>query len=154
MKADDPAGTNGTATMSAANMMKIGLGLVLVVILAFVWLRWGPDSWEVQITGTTGDGRDVQYRIETVYTGTADTLIFKNKDAGFAPPYFKFDSADLQSVASRVTRECPQEPITVNGYGLRIPFLDMFPNAVSIDAPERCLKAPSDQGEGEVTGTG
>jgi len=154
MKVDDPARTNGNASVSRMTKMKIALGLILVVILAFVWVRWGPDSWEVQITGTTGDGRDVQYRIETVYAGTADTLIFKNKDAGFAPPYFKFDSADLQSVASRVTRECPQEPVIVNGYGLRIPFLDMFPNAVSIEAPERCKKAPSDQGEGEVTGTG
>ncbi|TCP43056.1 DUF1523 family protein [Rhodovulum marinum] len=140
--------------MTSKTKIKIGLGLVLVVALGLVWVRWGPDSWEVQITGTTGDGRDVQYRIETVYAGTSDTLIFKNRDAGLMPPYFKFDSADLQSVASRVTRECPQEPVIVNGYGLRIPFLDMFPNATSIEAPERCRRAPSDQGEGEVSGTG
>ncbi|MEX5727019.1 hypothetical protein Ga0609869_000372 [Rhodovulum iodosum] len=139
--------------MTRANKWKVGLGLVVVVVLAGVWVRWGPDSWEVQITGTTGDGRDVQYRIETVYAGTSDTLIFKNMDAGFVPPYFKFDSADLQSVASRVTRECPEVAVTVNGYGLRIPFLSMFPNATSIDAPERCRRAPSDQGEGEVTGS-
>ncbi|WP_299442153.1 DUF1523 family protein [uncultured Rhodospira sp.] len=140
--------------MSFMKKLKIGLAVVLVVALAFVWVRWGPKSWEVQITGTTGDGREVQYRIETVYAGTSDTLIFKNVDAGFLPPYFKFDSADLQSVANRVTRECPQEPVVVNGYGLRIPFLSMFPNAVSIEAPERCKKAPSDQGDGEGSETG
>ncbi|MBK1725129.1 DUF1523 family protein [Thiocystis violacea] len=122
----------------------IGFAVVLVIAIVLLWLRWGPDSWEVQITGVTGDGRDVQYRIEAVYAGTTETLIFRNEDAGFMPPYFKFDSADLQSVASRITRECPEVPVTVNGYSLRIPLLDMFPNATSIDAPERCVEAPSD----------
>lgn len=125
---------------------KVIAGIVIVAVLVFglVYLRWGPRTWEVQITGVTGDGRDVQYRIETVHAGTADTLIFKNADAGFAPPYLKFDSARLQAIASRVTRECPREPVTVTGYGLRIPWLSMFPNAVAIDAPERCLHAPSE----------
>jgi hypothetical protein len=98
----------------------------------------GTDHWR------DGDGRDVQYRIETVYSDTADTLIFRNEDAGFLPPYFKFDSADLQSVASRITRECPEVAVTVHGYSLRIPWLDMFPNATSIDAPQHCIDAPSD----------
>lgn len=118
-----------------------------VILLAFLWLRWGPDSWEVQITGVTGDGRDVQYRIETVYADTSKTLVFVNKDAGFLPPYFKFDSADLQAHASRISRNCPRIPVTVNGYGMRIQFLDMFPNATSIDPPESCSVAPGKEGE-------
>ncbi|KXX66428.1 DUF1523 family protein [Marichromatium gracile] len=126
------------------NKLKIGGAVVLAIVVFLLWLRWGPDSWEVQITGVTGDGRDVQYRIETVYADSAETLIFRNEDAGFTPPYFKFDSADLQSVASRITRECPEVPVTVHGYSLRIPWLDMFPNATSIDAPQRCIEAPSD----------
>ncbi|WPL16130.1 hypothetical protein Thiowin_01077 [Thiorhodovibrio winogradskyi] len=129
--------------MTMKRKLGIGAATVAALILCFLWLRWGPSSWEVQITGVTGDGREVQYRIETVKAGTSDTLIFKNADAGFAPPYFKFNSASLQSIASRVTRECPREAVTVNGYGFRIPWLDMFPNAVSIDAPERCRKAPT-----------
>ena len=131
-------------SMSMKKRITIGAAVVAVLVLGFVWLRWGPNSWNVQITGVTGDGRGVQYRIETVHSGTTDTLIFRNEDAGFAPPYFKFDSARLQSIASRITRECPAESVTVNGYGWRIPVLDMFPNAVSIDAPERCRAAPSD----------
>ena len=138
--------------MTLKRKFSIGAATVAVLILGFLWLRWGPDSWQVQVTGVTGDGRDVQYRIETVEAGTADTLIFKNADAGFAPPYLKFDSARLQSIASRVTRECPQEEVTMHGYGFRIPWLNMFPNAVSIDAPERCRKAPSDGG-GTVAST-
>ncbi|GAB0149749.1 MULTISPECIES: DUF1523 family protein [Marichromatium] len=133
------------------NKLKIGGAVVLAIVVFLLWLRWGPDSWEVQITGVTGDGRDVQYRIETVYADSAETLIFRNEDAGFTPPYFKFDSADLQSVASRITRECPEVPVTVHGYSLRISWLDMFPNATSIDAPQRCIEAPSDPSE--VTGS-
>ncbi len=124
----------------------ISLAVVLAIVIAVLWLFWGPDSWNVQITGVTGDGRNVQYRIETVHTNTTDTLIFRNEDAGFTPPYFKFASADLQALASRITQGCPQEPVTVHGYGLRISFLDMFPNATSIDAPQHCLDAPSNAG--------
>ncbi|MCG5515359.1 MULTISPECIES: DUF1523 family protein [unclassified Ectothiorhodospira] len=117
--------------------------IIAIAIVSFTWFRWGPDSWEVQITGITGDGKDVQYRIETVYAGTSETLIFRNEDAGLLPPYFKFDSADLQSIARRVKETCPEEPVVVNGYGWRIAFLSMFPNATSIDAPERCIQAVS-----------
>lgn len=126
------------------NKFAIGVVAVTAIAAILVWMRWGPDSWKVQITGVTGDGRDVQYRIETVHAGTTDTLIFRNVDAGILPPYFKFDSADVQSIASRITRDCPQEPVTVNGYGWRIPWLDMFPNVTSIDAPKRCIDAPTD----------
>jgi hypothetical protein len=77
-------------------------GVVLAIAIGVLWLFWGADSWDVQISGVTGDGRNIQYRIETVYTDTADTLIFRNEDAGFIPPYFKFNSADLQAIASRI----------------------------------------------------
>jgi hypothetical protein len=120
--------------------------------LAFIWLRWGPSSWDVQITGTTGDGREVQYRIATVHAGTTNTLIFRNEDAGFMPPYFKFNSADIQSVANRITRECPQTEVTIHGYGWRIPLFNMFPNVTSIDAPNHCIRAPRKNETSAVTG--
>jgi hypothetical protein len=126
--------------------LTIGLAVVLVITVAVLWLFWGADSWDVQISGVTGDGRNIQYRVETVHTDTADTLIFRNEDAGFMPPYFKFNSADLQALASRITQECPQESVTVHGYGMRIGFLDMFPNVISIDAPAYCIDAPSKEG--------
>ncbi len=128
------------------NKFAISLAVALVIVLSVLWLLWGPDSWDVQITGVTGDGRNVQYRIETVYANTADTLIFRNEDAGFMPPYFKFAAADLQALANRITQGCPREPVTMHGYGMRIAFLDTFPNATSIDAPQRCLDAPAKAG--------
>ncbi|AGA90512.1 Protein of unknown function (DUF1523) [Thioflavicoccus mobilis 8321] len=121
------------------------LAVIAVIALAILWLRFGPDSWEVQVTGVTGDGQRIQYRIETVHAGSSKPLIFRNEDAGFLPPYFKFDSADLQSNASRISRNCPDVPVKVHGYSLRIPWLSMFPNATSIDAPQRCLVAPSSE---------
>ena len=58
--------------------------------------------------------------------------------------YGQVQAPILMNILDVRTRECPQEPVTVNGYGFRIPWLDMFPNAVSIDAPARCREAPSD----------
>lgn len=84
--------------------LSLALAAILAIVLLFVYFRIGPRSWDVQVTGVTGDGRHVQYRIETLREGTTDPLIFRNEDAGFLPPYFKFDSADLQSTASRVAR--------------------------------------------------
>ncbi len=128
--------------------LTIALVAVLVVLLTFVYFRIGPRSWDVQVTGVTGDGREVQYRIETLHTGTTKTLIFRNEDASFWPPYFKFDSADLQSMASRISRNCPETTVKVRGYSMRIPWLDMFPNATSIKAPDRCFAAPGSNQNG------
>lgn len=125
--------------------------MIVAVFLVFVYFRIGPRSWDVQVTGVTGDGRHVQYRIETLRAGTTDPLIFRNEDAGFMPPYLKFDSADLQSTASRVARNCPETTVKMNGYSMRIPWLDMFPNATSIQAPEECLKSPTSQTGGAST---
>jgi hypothetical protein len=130
-------------TLTTKRTINVIAAVVVAAVVIFLWLRWGPDSWDVQISGVTGDGRNVQYRIETVRSGTADTLIFRNEDAGFFPPYFKFDSATLQARAGRISRECPDVPVTMNGYSFRLPWLDMFPNATSVDAPERCLTAVS-----------
>lgn len=120
--------------------LMVAIGLVLVV--GYGWLRLGPDSWEVQITGVTGDGNNVQYRIETVYAGTSDTLIFRNEDARFWPPYLKPDSADVQSDASRISRNCPEVPVVIHGYDVRFSWFSMFPNVTRIEAPDRCLRAP------------
>lgn len=122
----------------------IALAGIALVVLFLVWFRLGPDSWEVQLTGVTGDGNNVQYRIESVYAGSSDELVFRNDDAGLFPPYFKFDSADLQARANRIIRNCPDTIVTVHGYSARITWLSWFPNATSIDAPEECLRAPQD----------
>ena len=62
-------------------------------------------------------------------------LVFRNEDTAFGfPPYFKFDSANLQAEAQDAvsTRDTPRWVI-MRYYGWRVPFLSMFPNAVSME---------------------
>lgn len=59
---------------------------------------------------------------------------FRNEDTGFGFPwYFKFDSATLHNQAQEAVSnsETPRWMI-VRYYGWRLPFVSMFPNAVSM----------------------
>lgn len=58
---------------------------------------------------------------------------FRNEDASFFPPYFKWDTARLDNLA-RESVSTPQDPqwMIIRYYGWRIPFFSMFPNAVSM----------------------
>jgi len=59
--------------------------------------------------------------------------VYRNEDAGFYPPYFKFDSQDLQTEADDLVSSA-EEPqwVVVRHYGWRSRFLTIFPNAVSL----------------------
>ena len=76
--------------------------------------------------------RDVPF-IETIdEDGSAS--VYRNEDTGWGwPPYFKFDSANLQADAADLvsTREAPQW-VAVRRYGWRVPMLSAFPNALSL----------------------
>jgi len=77
-------------------------------------------------------GADVFFINTTKRSG--GVLVFRNEDTGFGfPPYFKFDSANLQAEAQDAvsTRDAPRW-MAVRYYGWRIPFLSMFPNATSM----------------------
>jgi hypothetical protein len=60
------------------------------------------------------------------------TRVFRNEDTGFWPPYFKFDSADLQTLAQDFvsTAENPRWAV-VRYYGWRNRLFTIYPNAVS-----------------------
>lgn len=67
-----------------------------------------------------------------------DLLEFRNEDTGFGfPPYFKFDSATLHNQAQEAvsTAETPKWMV-IRYYGWRLPFVSMFPNAVSMRPAE------------------
>ncbi len=64
-------------------------------------------------------------------------MVYRNEDTGWIwPPYFKFDSSNLQAeAASLARREETSEGgnwSVVTNYGWRIPFLSIFPNAVDV----------------------
>ena len=76
--------------------------------------------------------RDVQF-IQTVLAN-GDPMVYRNEDTGWSwPPYFKFDTANLQTEAEdlKSTAANPQW-VAVTRYGWRIVYLSTFPNAVGI----------------------
>jgi hypothetical protein len=67
--------------------------------------------------------------------------VYRNEDTGWIwPPYFKFDSSNLQAEAASQSRRTEASEggnwAIVTHYGWRIPFLSIFPNAVAIEPAE------------------
>ncbi|MEM9735214.1 MAG: DUF1523 family protein [Pseudomonadota bacterium] len=114
-----------------------------------------PDREIVKIVGTE------VVRIETELSdGTLGTIdqqrintrrqdgslsVFRNNDTDWGwPPYFKFDTADLQASAQVYGNESEADKVyvVVQHYGWRLPWFSMFPNAISIreaDGPDETL---------------
>ena len=76
--------------------------------------------------------RDVLF-IQSV-KADGSTMVYRNEDTGWGwPPYFKFDTADLQTEAADAisTREDPRW-YAVRSYGWRSNLFSIFPNALSM----------------------
>lgn len=89
-----------------------------------------PDVGSDATSGTVS--RDVLFIEGTRANGRPS--VYRNEDTGWIwPPYFKFDSSNLQAEASNLTSTstAPQW-VAVRHYGWRIPWLSAFPNAVSV----------------------
>lgn len=77
-----------------------------------------------------GQVRDV-YFIFTEEPETKKVMVYRNEDTGWGiPPYFKFDSADIQARAQAYANE--QKRVQIKYYGWRIKWLNEFRNIVSI----------------------
>lgn len=87
--------------------------------------------------------RDVQF-IQTVKKKTflfgfirrdaEEVMVYRNEDTGWNwPPYFKFDTASLQTEADDL-RSTPENPkwAVITHYGWRLEMLSAFPNAMAI----------------------
>ena len=99
---------------------------------------FGENSifWATADVGNDGTvaNRDVFF-IQTVLA-SGGVMIYRNEDTGWGwPPYFKFDTSNLQAEASdfKSTAETPKW-IAVRHYGWRNEFFSIFPNAVSVKA--------------------
>ncbi len=76
--------------------------------------------------------RDVQF-ISTI-TAKGKPMVYRNEDTGWGwPPYFKFDTASLQTEADDL-KSSPEAPkwAVMTHYGWRSELLSIFPNAVGI----------------------
>ena len=76
--------------------------------------------------------RDVLF-IETVQPN-GKVIVYRNEDTGWGwPPYFKFDTADLQAEAGNLVSS-EEEPkwVALRHYGWRNTWMSIFPNALSL----------------------
>ncbi len=138
--------------------VKIGLKVLLAVVV-FLFLDYAlPSKNTVRITNTynrlttitpsnaifyasedTGTvqnaagQRDVRF-IETVRPN-GEVYVYRNEDTGWLwPPYFKYDSANLHAEATNLKSD-KNDPtwVSITSYGWRLPWLSIYPNAISID---------------------
>ena len=131
---------------------------VILLMLAFGFLHYTlPQHDIVRVTNTyekridfgssgffwasgkhNADGtllnRDVFF-IETFKTNETP-MIFRNEDTGWGwPPYFKFDTSNLQAEASDMIGKTALDDtkwIIMRHYGWRNEFFSIYPNAVSL----------------------
>ncbi|MFP4127079.1 MAG: DUF1523 family protein [Alphaproteobacteria bacterium] len=120
------------------------IGLVLLAVAGF--LHWSlPSRDVVRILGTEvqrrtdGTGAEEQLRVRDVryikaVTPDGDPRVYRNEDTDWGwPPYFKFNSANLGTMADDATSsEADPRWMVVRHYGWRIPMLSAFPNALSL----------------------
>ena len=61
-------------------------------------------------------------------------MVYRNEDSGWIwPPYFKFDSSDLQATAaSQVSTAQEPQWVVITHYGWRNRFFSIYPNAIGI----------------------
>ena len=92
------------------------------------WAYSVPDVGTAESTTT----RDIRF-IDAAYPD-GGVMVYRNEDTGWIwPPYFKYDSSNLQAEASSLksSAETPKW-VVVTHYGWRIAFLSIYPNAVSV----------------------
>lgn len=147
-----PAGSRGRRNM------KWGIrALVALIVAAFLHYTL-PQHDIVRITGTDNRLTTVGWENSIFYaspdTGTAESatnryvrliyaafpngkvMVYRNEDTGWVwPPYFKYDSSNLQAEASNLESKAePYQWVSVTHYGWRAAWLSIYPNAVKIRA--------------------
>ena len=99
-------------------------------------IDFGENSifWAAPDVGNdpTAANRDVFF-IQAVRTN-GRVMVYRNEDTGWGwPPYFKFDTANLQAEAAdlKSTAEAPKW-VAIKHYGWRNEFMSIYPNAVEV----------------------
>lgn len=92
------------------------------------WAYAAPDAGTTNAAGA----RDILF-LEAVYANDK-VMVYRNEDTGWIwPPYFKYDSSNLQAKASdlKSTKAAPVW-VSITHYGWRLPILSIYPNAVGV----------------------
>ena len=88
--------------------------------------------WDKADAGTNSNStRDVRFISATFPNG--NTRVYRNEDTGWSfPPYFKFDSGDLNAAAQSLSKQDGPQWVAVRHYGWRVKLFSIFPNATSM----------------------
>jgi hypothetical protein len=96
-----------------------------------------------------GDSEAINRDLRLINTTQANgrVMVYRNEDTGWGwPPYFKFDSSNLQAEASEFSSTRDQQLwVAVRHYGWRNPFLSIYPNAIAfrvVDGPNASVGLP------------
>ena len=94
------------------------------------WFWASPDAG----ADATTVNRDVRF-LETFYEN-GSPMVFRNEDTSWGwPPYFKFDSANLQAEArDLVSTQAAPQWVEIRHYGWRNEWFSIFPNAIAVKA--------------------
>ncbi|OSP56184.1 DUF1523 family protein [Pseudoruegeria sp. SK021] len=93
-------------------------------------LFWGGS----EPADATTNNRDVKF-ISAIREG-GGTIVYRNEDTGWGwPPYYKFNSADIQARAADLvsTSQAPQW-VLIKHYGWRNQLFSIYPNVLSLKA--------------------
>jgi hypothetical protein len=94
-----------------------------------------PDTRDLRLINTQ---KQNTYILGFIQRDTSRVMVYRNEDTGWIwPPYFKFNSADLQAEAANLTRG--DAWVVVTHYGWRNRWLSIYPNAVGqrvVDSPD------------------
>ena len=93
---------------------------------------------QVDLGSAEGDMRDLRLintvKVDTwflgLWRGGERVMVYRNEDTGVYPPYFKFDSSDLEAESSALAGK--EQWVSITHYGWRMRFLSIYPNAISI----------------------
>ncbi len=123
--------------------------LIVLLVIVGVLATYLPDRDIVRVTnidvtrmdvGTDANGQVITSDVRFIFAKYPDggEMEYRNEDTGMGFPwYFKFDSARLANQSSDFisSQDNPRWAV-VTHYGWRLPWLDMFPNAISIRAAD------------------
>ena len=128
--------------MKTIKKIKIGIGIVLIVVIALFFHYNLPRTAVVQISGTDTKRVDKPKETKVEQTETDEQIkiephtkdvrfinsvsrkekpmVFKNLDTGWGwPPYFKFNSANLTAEAQAFATDQSKPWVLVKYYGWR-----------------------------------
>jgi hypothetical protein len=94
----------------------------------------GIDSKRAEAIPVERDRADDNRPLDIYYIFVLDegsnSRVFSNVNTAWGfPPYFKFDSADMQSKAASLAGR----QVVIRYYGLRVQILNLFPNITSLE---------------------